>query len=242
MANEYYDEVCREMEECLKQKEYQQVIRKMDEELSMPYIPLAFEQRFRQYRKEARAMLASEQPVKQEIMDIETFETLLFDGSLEVELLAVEGLRQLNIDPYLPFIGRYLENPRHEETQSLLIYELIDRGVREEFMTQKDGFSVTFTPYYLELPQETEAYACCIGLLESWLAKNPSLLQLCIQILQVQFMKHLPLSYDEDEAVLLSASVAKYACDAMDDAISWQEVLRESKVSEKDLINISLDG
>lgn len=241
MANDYYDALCLDMDACMRAQNYEQVVARMNEELSMPYVPLAYEHRFEQYRKDARAFLSAGSTVKKEIMDVETFASLMQDSSLEVQLLGIEGLRQMNYVPYVPIIAKYLANPMYEEVQSLLVYELIERGVREEFTTKKDGFEVVFTPYYLELPQESDSFMQCVVYIEDAVEKNPSLCQLCLQVLQVLYMKRLPLSYDEDEVNNLGASIIFYACTVMQDEEMWQQVKTRFSIQEADLINIVLD-
>ena len=241
MKEQYYEELLASMQEKIDNHEYDSVIAALQEELAMPYVPLAFEQPYRRLLKLALAGKETETPVKRELMDVDEFAAKLFDPAIEQQLMAVEALKLVNLTYYADVLKQYLLKPLFEEVQCLLIYELIEQQYREELTTTKENLQITFIPYYMELPEETDGYQATISFLEHNIEKNPSLLQLSIKIAQILFMKKLPLSYEEDEIAFLGPSIIQYACEAIQDTHTWKQIRQKLAIDEEKLLKIEIE-
>ncbi|MBQ9986908.1 MAG: hypothetical protein IJP28_00870 [Erysipelotrichales bacterium] len=220
----YYEELWIEVNELYEKGEYSEVITKLEAELKMPYVPSAFEEKYRSLLKETKNNMKQTEKTSQVISDVEELERLLFSTTLEDELCAVNSLKELRIDKYYDLFKSYFKHPIYDEVQSMLIYLLIEQGNKEEWTITKDGCEINFIPMYCELPQESDGYQEAIDFLQEHLAKEPSLLQLCYEILSVHLLAQLPYSYEEGEGEILALSVIKEVFVASDMEPKWEEM------------------
>lgn len=220
----YYEELWSEVNELYQQGKYDEVITKLETELKMPYVPMEYEEKYRSLLKKAKNNTKENGKTSQVITDEEELERLLFSTTLEDELCAVNYLKELRADRYLSLFKNYFQHPIYDEVQSMLIYMLIDQGNKDEWTITKDGCEITFIPMYCELPQDSDGYQEAIDFLQEHLAKEPSLLQLCYEILSVRLLAQLPYSYEEGEGEFLALSVIKEVLVASDMEPKWKEM------------------
>lgn len=232
----YYEELWVEVNELFQQKQYKSVIEKLEEELKMPYVPSAYEEKYRSLLKEARNIANPSGKTNSVLTDEEELENLLFSTNLEEEVMAITSLNQLHIDKYSELVKRYLVHPIYDEIQSMLIYILINQQNSSEWTITKDGCEVTFIPKYCELPQESDGYLEAVTFLQEHLAKEPSLLNLCLELLSVQVLRQLPYSYEETEGEILALSILKQALIASDDEKKWEEICKKHGWDSKKVV------
>jgi hypothetical protein len=98
----------------------------------------------------------------------------------------------------------------HPLIGSLLIQICIEQQLTETFVWVKDGQRMEFIPMYLPLPWESDGYISALQILREWLENdNPSLLKMCVDVLDGEATLALPMSFSEEEGMILAGSVLK---------------------------------
>lgn len=233
----YYEELWEELNQLMKEEQYNEVILKLEEELKMPYIPAQFEDKYRKLLKEVRNIIAPAGKTKGIISDEEELEKLLFSTKLEEEMIAIQSLKELHVNRYESLLQEYLLHPIYEEIQALLIYLLIEQQNGDEWKLLKDGCEISFIPKYCELPEDSDGFVCAIEFLQEHLAKEPSLFNLCNELLSMQVLQQLPYSYEEEEGEILALSVLKQALIASDDVDKWEKMCQIHGWNSKKVVN-----
>lgn len=232
----YYEELWEEVNQLFHEGKFDEVIAKLSDELKMPYVPASFEEKYRALLKEARNSCTSTGKTNSIILDEEELEKLLFSTILEDEMMAIQSLKDLHINRYEELVKEYLLHPIYDEVQSLLVYLLIEQNDGNEWKMLKDGCEISFIPKYCELPENSDGFIEAIELLQDLLAKEPSLLNLCNEMLSVRVLQQLPYSYEEDEGELLALSVLKEVLIACDDEAKWEEMCANNGWNSKKVV------
>ena len=207
----YYDTVIRQCETLMQEGSFKEAYQQLEEELSMPYIPKAAEEKIIALYNECRSTLRlSVQPsaVTKEIEE-------LLKGSIDEQFSAVEQLRSSNIRNHLEVVQEALEINDNVWIKAFLIEALCEQNVSDEFRLEQEGLCYTFVPCALTLPQEQEAVHQSVALLREWLEnENPSVLSLCVEALMQEAYLRLPMDIDETESIPLELAVVRYVFDA----------------------------
>jgi hypothetical protein len=186
---DYYSQFWLKIEELIKQENTEEVLRLVNEELSMPYIPIADEERLHALAKALK---------KQQVKRPQTLEELVesIKKSDLNSLSALDQLRKSNLRLLGGEIQEMFDASLHPLIGSLLIQICIEQQLTHTFVWHKDGQRVEFIPMYLPLPWESDGYVAALAVLRDWLENdNPSLLQMCKDVLDGEVTLALPLSF-----------------------------------------------
>lgn len=229
MAENYYDEILEEIEDCLMRNELDRAKRLIENELSMPYVPAELETKLRLLQKEIRAM-EKDKPVR--ILGIEEIEIGL-KGNPAEQLKAVDALSQLNLRNYVDLIQSVFDSHPHPNIQALLIETLIDQQLSDEFILDYYGAEIAFIPRYAEKPEETDGYRETLEILNQWFeSENPSFLNLCKKMLIQECYLMLPMAYESEEALPLALSIVQFVSALMDENQTFHQLM--AKLDLKD--------
>ena len=220
----YYEELWIEVNQLFQEGKFDEVIAKLSDELKMPYVPVSYEEKYRTLLKEAKNSCVPSGKTNSIIVDEDELEKLLFSTTLEDEMVAIQSLKELHINRYESLVKEYLLHPIYDEVQSMLVYLLIEQNDGNEWKMIKDGCEISFIPKYCELPENSDGFNEAVEFLQEHLAKEPSVLNLCNEIVSVRVLQQLPYSYEEDEGELLALSVLKEVLIACDDEAKWDEM------------------
>jgi hypothetical protein len=230
---DYYSEFWMKIDELMNQGLTDEVLRLVNEELAMPYIPMADEARLRQMANSLRK--PSVKPVKSMDQLIESIR----EGDLGA-LAALDQLRKSNLRMYPQDIQTLFDADLHPLIGSLLVQICIEQQLTESFVWVKDGQRFEFIPMYLPLPWESDGYQAALTLLRQWLENdNPSLLKMCQDVLDGEATLALPNSFSEDEGAVLAGSVLRFVYLAYNDVNEWRKAVIKFKIEEPQLFEIS---
>jgi hypothetical protein len=230
---DYYSQFWLKIEELIKQENTDEVLRLVNEELSMPYIPMADEERLHALAKALK---------KQQVKRQQTLEELVesIKKSDLNSLSALDQLRKSNLRLLGGEIQEMFDASLHPLIGSLLIQICIEQQLTQTFVWHKDGQRMEFIPMYLPLPWESDGYVAALAVLRDWLENdNPSLLQMCKDVLDGEATLALPLSFCEEEGAILAASVLKFVYMALNDVNEWRKAVIVFKIEEPQLFEIS---
>ena len=200
----YYDEAIKEIEDLLASGQDNQAKARLEEELSMAYIPKEVEKRLREIEAEHKS-----QDVPP--LTLEEIEEFLFSEMPELQLAGASALIKLNLRDHKDIIDAFLIEDRLLEAKVLLVDEMIAQGLKEEYTVIKNGIEYKFIPLYCERPSDSEGYTAAIDYLSKTIGSDdPSLASLCKELIsRIAFMQ-LPLSLSPEEGIVIAKSVASY--------------------------------
>ncbi|MDD3924439.1 MAG: DUF3196 family protein [Erysipelotrichaceae bacterium] len=234
----YYQDLLTKINNALINENYTECRQMIDEELRMPYVPLAIEDKLKMIRSQ---LPIDENITKKSISDFDQIGKLL-KGSVAQQVQAIEYLNDLNIRQYLSLVKDYLADTSNNEIiKSYLLMILIKQQLTEEIVINKNGFVYTIIPASLEIPEQSEGYRDASLRLNDLLAsEDPSLLNLALDVLYQMIYLKLPESYEVDEVEDLVFSIIRYVLVAMNDRQRWNNMMEDHHIDDKRLMDINL--
>lgn len=220
VSDSYYQEQLKQIETWISQQAYQKAYDALHEELSMPYVPKAYQDRFESLFRELKQTLQQNQPVTQVIYTQEEL-MAMFQGDIELQLKALNYLDQQNLRTYHELIQRVFDQVSDPLIQNLLIVLTIQQQLTHEFVIEREGINYRFIPASLVSPLDCEAIQMCKQSIHDYLEKEPSLIRMAHERLDYYALEHLPLSYDESEVERLMHQVMYDVYHAMQMQEAW---------------------
>ena len=226
----YYEDILNKVEQLIAENDIQNAFCILEEELSMPYIPKAYEDRLISLYNDCRSQINESRKARsygeEEIGE-------LLHGSLEEQFLAVEQLKKSNIRNHLDEIRSYLKGNTHYFVRSCLIEAMMEQNISEEFTTEMDGLEVTFTPCFVEMLQESDGVEKAVSYLQEWFeSDNPTFTMMCVESLIKEAYLRLPFTIEEDEAFDLAVDIACYVFKANEDKEGLMAFLNEKGLAQ----------
>lgn len=226
MNPNYYEEVLQAIQKLMEEGQNEAALARLDEELSMPYIPHASYLIFERLSHELKQKARLEKGTFTKSLEPEELLKELSSDELH-QLKALDALSKLNLRAHLPLIHSSFELLTDRLMINLLIRILIEQDIRDEFYFKDEGVEYRFIPASLTLPEESEGKEVALKLLEAWCEKNPSLYQLCLQQLELVTLLKLPQSYEDYEGEDLAKAIFKPLFIQLEDEKAY-EIFEES--------------
>jgi len=221
VSDPYYQKQLAQIEAWISEQAYQKAYEALHEELSMPYIPKPFQERFETLYHELKQTLKQAQaPTQTLLSDEDVLE--LFQGDIEFQLRALHYLEQQNLRAHHPLIQAIFNQVKDPIIQNLLMVLTIQQALTHEFSLQREGLDYQFIPASLVSPLECEAIQICKVRINTYLEKEPSLIQMAYERLDYYGLAHLPLSFDESEVDQLMHQVMYDVYHGMQMDEAWQ--------------------
>lgn len=186
----YYDVLAYYVGFLKENEQYEQAIDTLVEELSMPYLPYAYEGTLNALYDEILLL-------KQEAYaDYERQKKILSDQELRLYLtkgisddlanLALEELAGKNIRHYLPEIRQFFKNPERSSIEKSLLLEILKEQEVDEYLEMtKHHHTIEVNPLYLEDVLGSLTYEHVGQLLSKVIEQdNPSLFEMCLDFLE----------------------------------------------------------
>ena len=196
----YYDEILIKIENLISNSKYDEAKSLIITELSVPYIPKDIEKKFNEYLN-----LIKEKTFTIKNLSDEEIIVYLNDDSIK-QLIAVKELNNKNLRDYIDICDNYLKKDGQLEAKVLLIESLIRQEINYKF-TYND---VLFNPRECILPEESDGFKKAIELLNEHYLKDPSKLQMAMQLLYKECMLYLPNSYSSNHGEKLALKIVNY--------------------------------
>lgn len=201
----YYDELIENIEYLINNKEYDQALLIIKNELNLPYVPREIEIKLNKYLstiKEATFALKS-------LTDEDILSYL--DSDETKQLIAVDQLSRKNLRDYIEIVENYLKGKGFINAKALLIDSLIRQEINYEFAYVNDSSFINFNPSKLKIIEETDGFILALKKIEDFYMKDPSRFQMGIELLYKEALLSLPNQINGD---LTAEKIIKYIEDA----------------------------
>ena len=227
--NSYYDTILKRVENEMKRGCFEEAMKLLEEELSMPYIPKEYEERIIAKYNLCRSQLRAQEKVR--CSTVEDIGDLL-KGSIDEQFQAVEQLRKSNIRNHVDEVREALRTACNDWVKAFLIEALIEQSVSEEFVMEREGLEYRFVPCALTLPGQSDGVNQAVSHLREWFEnEDPSFLTFCVETLMQEAYLRLPEDIDESESLMLAMAVADYVFQAVQSAEAFDRFLQEHGLS-----------
>lgn len=225
----FYKEMIAELDELISSERYQEAMKKIELELSMPYVPYEVEEALKERLSEFKDTQA-----KKLSFDDETLEMML-KGNEKDALIAIDYLREINIYRYLDLIQEVFDTQSSHVVKVSLIDTLMKQNVTQEFQCEIEGMQLAFMPCFIEDPFNNDGVDCVKSYLSTWFEHdNASFYQMCIQSLMLESYLRLPFTIEEDEAEALALAICAYVYEAFGQKEDYFAFLNEKKLARLD--------
>lgn len=197
----YYDELLVNIDKLISSNELDEAKRLVENELSLPYIPRDIEEKLLEYSKQFKHSIKVNKTI--EIDEIIEY----LSGNDEHQLIAVDALSKKNLRDYIDICEEYLKNNRNMNAKALLIDSLIRQEINYEFSYVNDCSLIKFNPINLQTIEETNGFIEASKTISDYYFKDPSKIQLGLQLLFKEAMLSLP---NEINGKIVSKKIIDY--------------------------------
>ena len=238
MSSGFYAECLEEIAQLIRQGRIPEARAKVDTELAMPYVPSDVLPALQDFDRQLRLLAAENRKPGVGVMSLEEIEEGL-KGDREHQLQAVDALHGMNLRSCLDLLRAYLETDPDPLASALLIDSLIDQQISEELTLNRDGLCYTFIPRYQEEAAESDGFLQARALIREWLEnENPSLFNLCEQVLIREAYLALPLGFEEAEGISLASSCVHLVYCSMQDEEGWRQFASQHQLENVNLFDL----
>ncbi len=223
--SDYYSEIILKIEELISNKQILEAKDLLGEELKVPYIPIDIETKLVELNKTVTSLLKENENQKE--VSIEKIEEFL-KGDAKQQLQAVSTLCDRNLRNHIDLIREYFSLKPNIESASLLIDCMIEQQIGEPIAYVKEGIEYTFVPNCLTKPYESDGFIQAENYLQEWIANdNPSMYEMCLQLLIHETYCYLPLTYEEDDGVTLALSICKKVMELCGEEGTFEQIVKK---------------
>lgn len=233
MSN-YYNECIEKIEKLIQENKLSEASSIIDEELSMPYIPLDIEAKLLDLKKFTKPK------VQQKMMSDEELESYAERGEI-FQLLVVKELKNRNLRQYQDLVQRIFNISESTLVIVSLIEVCIEQQLTDEFKVNRNGLEMFFIPASCVLPQDSEGFEECMNTLKEWLEnEDPTLYDLCKQTALKEAYLHLPFEIEIEESQAMAYAVVMYVAEMMENEETVKNMLSEKNASQIDAFELLL--
>ena len=190
----YYDELINNIDTLINNKDYEQAKSIILNELNLPYIPSEIEQKLNNYLSQIKQATFALKSLTDE--DISAY----LKASYEKQLIACDELGKRNLRDYIDVCNNYLKSNGFKNAKALLIDSLIRQEINYAFEYVNDSSLLTFNPSKLKVIEETDGFINAKTKLEENYMKDPSKVQMGLELLYKEALLSLPAEISEDVA------------------------------------------
>lgn len=131
-----------------------------------------------------------------------------FDELLNV----ITRLDTLNVRQLLPNIQKFLLDDKPDILKTFILEILIKQQINEDIQVYKDGLTIDFNPYLNEFVKQGIEYIKVANILEERYDRNPSLLQMSLDVLDLYAYYTYPITIDDSEINDIASKIEFYVC------------------------------
>lgn|GEM_PF-869421 len=230
----FYEEKLKELQMLMKTKEYQEALRLINLELSMPYIPADFEAKL----LKIKAKIPFDQ-LGNETHNLTPKEIFTLINSRELALMEKIGLMQalqsVNLRSYLDESNEILQSHLPNELKMILCYFLCEQQIDYDFTYQKNKETFSFNPEKFDLDTQEMVPMKVIEKLDSFLnSLSPQLLEMAKQIMVNVYAKAFPFNQKFDFTLLAKAIIkVVYQLNGLTDELPYNYSDGEQEIIER---------
>lgn len=232
-------------------EEFDKALMILNEELSMPYIQDNYEEVLNNLyddvlaRKQAYLIESGVYNVK--LSEEEIVETLLGDdSSYDDKLTVIMELGDYNIRSFLNELEIFLQRDNSPVLKTFVLELMVKQQISDVLLVYKNDLEYEFMPNANQLVFQDVNYLAARDLLEDHLAKIPSYLNMCLDVLDMLVYIIYPQVIDYDEIKYYSALIEYYVFslnsdDLATDFESYYEVDLKEIINNVDILISLLD-
>ena len=221
-SNKFYDIMLIYLQSLININEKEKALKLVKEELSMPYIPMNYEEKFMEIYKEVAYI---EKEGKEYNLSKEKIEEILYvEEDKNLIILAIVELCKLNIRDFFECIREFFKRDVKNIYKVMLIDALRGQGVNNEFIINNKGSEYSVVPLYSENVLESEDYICVRKLLEDKIGnKEVSICSSALENLMLYLSDIYPKCLDEEERVVIACVLHYYVSKMYDESLKVED-------------------
>ena len=196
----------------------EKALKLVKEELSMPYIPMNFEDKFLEIYKEIAYI---EKEGKEFNLSREKIEEILcVEEDKNLIILAIVDLCKLNIRDFFESIREFFKRDVKTVYKVMLIDAMRGQGVNSEFILINKGKEYKVVPTFCENVLESKAYVCIRNIIEERIgSKDINICSSALENLMLYLSDIYPSYVDEDEYDTIACTLQYYVSKMYDDSL-----------------------
>ena len=240
---DFEKEVLSKIELLFRAEKYVEALDTINAELRVPYVEKEFKIILEQKKEQLETILMLNQAETPKPLSDEEVQEYLFENKNYQEV-AITFLSKSNIRHYLDLVQKYLLwDKKNKLVTSLLISICIEQQILNELKMIKDDLDVSFTPHYLEMPEDGDGVQLAIEYFERWFGnKEVSLVYMCTEVLKMESLLMLPFAIDPDESLFVSLAIVCYVLRAWGREDEFLELLHEESVAIENLPSLEIEN
>ena len=197
----YYDELIENIDKYIKENDYDQAKSLILNELNLAYVPRDIEDKLNNYLSTIKEATYALKSLTDE--DINAY----LKASYEKQLIACDELGKRNLRDYIDVCNNYLKSNGFKNAKALLIDSLIRQEIDYAFEYVNDSSLLAFNPSKLKVIEETDGFISAKAKLEENYMKDPSKVQMGLELLYKEALLSLPAEISEDVAEKIIAYI-----------------------------------
>lgn len=231
-SNKFYDIMVIYLNSLINIGEREKALKLVKEELSMPYIPMNFEDKFLEIYKEVAYIEKEGKDYNLSRDKIE--EILLVEEDKNLIILAIVELCKLNIREFFDCISEFFKRDVKNIYKVMLIDALRGQGVNNEFVLINNGIEYNIIPSNCENVLESENYLEISKILENKIGhKEMNLYSNALENLMLYLSDMYPNNVEESDYMAIACSIQYYVSQMYDESLKIEYFSSIYGVSEE---------
>lgn len=212
---DYYEIIGLYLLSLMELHEYDEALSILNEELAMPYVESNYLQVMNNLYDEIVARkqiyLIENGIYKDALSEQSIQEVLAHEHDFDVVLDVIMRLDDFNIRNLMGSIKTFLSNEkRNDILKSFILELLIKQQINEDVLVKKNGYEYQFRPLASDMVKQNHHYLQTSQKLSNHLDKNPSLLNMCLDVLDIVSYSIYPETIAEHEVDLYAGAIEYY--------------------------------
>ncbi len=216
--NSYYQSLLNEIKRQIEEEKYSSALEMIQQELSMPYIPLDAETALKEYLEDCKSHMDTPlySPDEEKIFS-------RINGTEEQMETVVTYLTGLNLRRYHTEVQKLLDSDLLGEFKGELIEALMEQSIDETYRINKDGLEITFVPSALVKKEEDPTLIEVHEIFDEWFASdNPSFCSFCERLLEQEMLERRPFDFTDEDALGIAKSIVRLVMEAFGQEDQWK--------------------
>ena len=218
-SSKFYDIMIVYLNSLINIGEKEKALKLVKEELSMPYIPMNFEDKFLEIYKEVAYI---EKEGKEFNLSREKIEEILcVEEDKNMIILAIVELCKLNIRDFFECIREFFRRDVKNVFKVMLVDAMRGQGVTNEFVLVNRGKEYKVTPAYCENVLESKPYVYIREIIENRIGnKEINISSSALENLMLYLSDIYPNHVEEEDYSVIACALQYYVCKMYDDSLN----------------------
>jgi len=218
-SSKFYDIMIIYLNSLINIGEKEKALKLVKEELSMPYIPMNFEDKFLKIYKEIAYI---EKEGKEYNLSREKIEEILcVEEDKNLIILAIVELCKLNIRDFFNCISEFFKREVKNVYKVMLVDAMRGQGVTNEFLLTNKGKEYKVIPTFCENVLESKDYVYIRQIIEEKIgSKDINICSSALENLMLYLSDIYPNKVDEDEYPIIACTLHYYVSKMYDESIN----------------------